>query len=212
MSPCANLYVHYQPTIFQLIFLIKSSQATSSIKWLNGVKNQRFKDHLCLRPQSTEVSEVPIRPTILVASCWAQPGILCWTCYPIRKLGETRRALDSTHQCPLASAHPWTHALGRYIYGTDENSSHFSTLRMRTEMVLEMLVFSPFNHLMRLVDQEDFIIHSHRESSRSYMIFLSFCKKCLDQLEDHFCNFFVKLYSLWVENFSCFGGIFIVRA
>jgi hypothetical protein len=33
----------------------------------------------------------------------------------------------------------------------DGNSSHFSTLRMRTEMVLETLAFSPFNHLTQLV-------------------------------------------------------------
>jgi hypothetical protein len=32
-------------------------------------------------------------------------------------------------------------------------------LRMRMEMVLEMLVFSPFNHLTWLVAREDFIIH-----------------------------------------------------
>jgi hypothetical protein len=51
-----------------------------------------------------------------------------------------------------------------------EDWRHFSTLRTRTEMVLETLVFSPFNHLTRLVAREDFIIHSRRESSRSYTI------------------------------------------
>jgi hypothetical protein len=44
-----------------------------------------------------------------------------------------------------------------YLYDTDENSSHFSTLRTRTEMVLEALVFSPFNNLTWLVAREDFI-------------------------------------------------------
>jgi hypothetical protein len=34
----------------------------------------------------------------------------------------------------------------------------FSTLRMRTEMVPETLVFSPFNHLTRLVARKNFII------------------------------------------------------
>jgi hypothetical protein len=34
------------------------------------------------------------------------------------------------------------------------------TLRMRTEMVFEMLVFSPLNHLTWLIAQENFIIHS----------------------------------------------------
>jgi hypothetical protein len=36
-------------------------------------------------------------------------------------------------------------------------------------MVLETLVVSPFNHLTRLVAREDFIIHSRRESFRSYI-------------------------------------------
>jgi hypothetical protein len=53
---------------------------------------------------------------------------------------------------------------------TDGNSSHFSTLRTRTEMVLETLVFSPFDHLTRLVARENFIILSRRESSRSYIM------------------------------------------
>jgi hypothetical protein len=35
-------------------------------------------------------------------------------------------------------------------------------------MVLETLVFSPLNLLTRLVVREDFIIHSRRESSKSY--------------------------------------------
>jgi hypothetical protein len=35
---------------------------------------------------------------------------------------------------------------------------YFSTLRTRTKMVLEMLVFSPFSQLTRLVAREDFII------------------------------------------------------
>jgi hypothetical protein len=43
------------------------------------------------------------------------------------------------------------------VLNTHGNSSHFSTLRMRMEMVLKMLVFSPFNHLTWLVAREDFI-------------------------------------------------------
>jgi hypothetical protein len=63
-----------------------------------------------------------------------------------------------------------------YIYGIDGNSNHFSTLRTRTEKVLETLVFSPFNHLTRLVAREDFIIHCRRESFRSYITFnVCFC-------------------------------------
>jgi hypothetical protein len=109
-----------------------------------------------------------------VVSCWAGPGILWWTCYPIRKLGKTGRALDSTHQSPLASTQPWTRGSGRYIYDMDGNSSHFSALRTSTEMVLETLVFSPFNHLTQLVAQEDFIMnHSN-------------CSKCLPWDSVHF--------------------------
>jgi hypothetical protein len=39
-------------------------------------------------------------------------------------------------------------------------------------MVLETLVFSPFNHLTWLVAREDFIILSRCESCRSY------CQEC----------------------------------
>jgi len=49
-------------------------------------------------------------------------------------------------------------------------SSHISTLRMRTEMVFEMLVFSPLNHLTQLVDWENFIILNCWESTRSCII------------------------------------------
>jgi hypothetical protein len=46
--------------------------------------------------------------------------------------------------------------------------------RPRSEMVLETLVFSPFNHLTA---REDFIIHSRLESSRSYKTVSSFMLK-----------------------------------
>jgi hypothetical protein len=39
-------------------------------------------------------------------------------------------------------------------------------------MVLETLVFSPFNHLTRLVARKKFIKFSRRESSRSYRILI----------------------------------------
>jgi hypothetical protein len=42
------------------------------------------------------------------------------------------------------------------------------TLRTRTEMVFETLLFSPFNHLTRLTGRENFIILSRQESNRSY--------------------------------------------
>jgi hypothetical protein len=87
--------------------------------------------------------------------------ILSRAWYPVINMLSNQKAgqaLDSTHQSPLASVQPWTQGSGRCIYDMDGNSSHFSTLRTRTEMVLEMLVFSPFNHLKQLVAQEDFII------------------------------------------------------
>jgi hypothetical protein len=45
-----------------------------------------------------------------------------------------------------------------YIYDTVGSFNHFRTLRTRTEMDLETLVSSCFNHLTRLVAREDFII------------------------------------------------------
>jgi hypothetical protein len=45
-----------------------------------------------------------------------------------------------------------------------------NTLRTRTEMVFETLVFSPFNHLTRLIARENFIILSHRESNKSHFM------------------------------------------
>jgi hypothetical protein len=47
-----------------------------------------------------------------------------------------------------------------YIFGQNVFPNHCqtSTLRMRTEMVFETLVFSPFNHLTRLTARENFII------------------------------------------------------
>jgi hypothetical protein len=43
-----------------------------------------------------------------------------------------------------------------------------STLRTRTELVFETLVFSPLNHLARLIARENFITLSRRESSKSH--------------------------------------------
>jgi hypothetical protein len=41
---------------------------------------------------------------------------------------------------------------------TDWIPSHVTTLRMRTEMVLEMLVCSPFNHSTRLLTRKNFTV------------------------------------------------------
>jgi hypothetical protein len=56
------------------------------------------------------------------------------------------------------------------------------------EMVLETLVISPFNHLTRLVAREDFIKHSRRESSRSYVLVL-----CPDSLSHLLCLYTLDL-------------------
>jgi hypothetical protein len=45
-----------------------------------------------------------------------------------------------------------------HLFPRPQDTEDFSTLRMRTEMVLETLVSSPFNHLTRLMAREDFII------------------------------------------------------
>jgi hypothetical protein len=47
-------------------------------------------------------------------------------------------------------------------------SPNITSLRTRTEIVLETLGFSPFNQLMPLVAREVFIILSCRESFSSY--------------------------------------------
>jgi hypothetical protein len=59
-----------------------------------------------------------------------------------QKASLTQKALDKNQQLSLASAPSWIRNSGRYIYDMDWFSRHISTLRMRTEMVLEMLVFS----------------------------------------------------------------------
>jgi hypothetical protein len=73
-----------------------------------------------------------------------------------------------------------THILDKHFVwdnvfaGTDKITIIFSTLRMRTEMVLETLVFLPFNHLTWLVAREVFIkisvvLHSlHSDISVKY--------------------------------------------
>jgi len=57
----------------------------------------------------------------------------------------------------------------QYFRGPRSMDIHTSTLRTRTEMIFEMLVFSPFNHLNQVIAQENFIILSCQESIRSYI-------------------------------------------
>jgi hypothetical protein len=68
-----------------------------------------------------------------------------------QEAGLTQQALDTNQQLPLASAPWWLWNLGRPMSDEDWFSRYISTLKTRTEMVLEMLVFSLLNQLMRLV-------------------------------------------------------------
>jgi hypothetical protein len=54
----------------------------------------------------------------------------------------------------------WTVSWVKCLNGEKNNISGiwFSTLKARTEMVFETLVFSLFNHLTQLIAQENFII------------------------------------------------------
>jgi hypothetical protein len=80
----------------------------------------------------------------------------------------TQQALDTNQQPPLASAPSWGWNSGRPISDADWFSRYISTLKTRTDMVLEKLVFSPLNQLTRLVAREYFIIQCRRESYKSY--------------------------------------------
>jgi hypothetical protein len=109
----------YDLQLSRRLTIIKSSLATSRIKWLNGEK-----------------TNFPRTISVLVLR------VLKW--------------LDIPARAPCIYMY-----ICMYKYDTDGNSSHFSTLRTRTDMVLGKLVFSPFNHLMRLLAREDFIIIKH---------------------------------------------------
>jgi hypothetical protein len=84
----------------------------------------------------------------------------------------------------------------------------FSTLRTRTEIVLETLVFSSFNHVTRLVAREDFIILSRRKSSRLYIknsskydSLMGFC------VHEPSCSITVEMYiNSWMPT-DCSGKI-----
>jgi hypothetical protein len=86
----------------------------------------------------------------------------------------TQQALDTSQQLPLASAPSWTLNLRKPISDTDWFSRYISTLKTRTKMVLETLVFSPLNQLTQLAVCEYFIIQCHHESYKSYMMVFSY--------------------------------------
>jgi len=55
----------------------------------------------------------------------------------------------------------------------------------RTEMVLEMLVYSPFNHLMRLLAQEYLFEFSYHDSFKLYgrsTVWISFLELCTNSI------------------------------
>jgi hypothetical protein len=85
-----------------------------------------------------------------------------------QEAGLTQQALDSNQQLQLASAPTWAWNSGTPIPGADWFSRDISTLKTRTEMVLETLIFSSLKHFTRLVAQEYFIIQCRRESYNSY--------------------------------------------
>jgi hypothetical protein len=59
----------------------------------------------------------------------------------------------------------------KWLSGEKTNASQTSTLRTRTEMVFKILVFSPLNHLTRLIARENFIILICQESNKSQSYF-----------------------------------------
>jgi hypothetical protein len=82
-------------------------------------------------------------------------------------------------------------------------TSQTSTLRTRTEMVFETLVYSQLNHLTRLIARENFIILSRRESNKShfcltyYESFALNAPRLQDASEEVITSLFSVLKELW---------------
>jgi hypothetical protein len=121
-----------------------------------------------------------------------------------RKQGQAEQAVDSTLQSLLATMQPRTLGPGRYIHDTDWIPGHFSSLRMRTEMVLETLVSSAFNHLTWLAAQESFIASNsqsptqnklHSDSSSNGK--LQPLNKICTSVYNHFTVLFVIMEKMW---------------
>jgi hypothetical protein len=85
-----------------------------------------------------------------------------------QEAGLMQHALDTSQQLPLATTPSWMWNSSRPISDTDWFSRYISTLKTRTEMVLETLFFfSPLNHLTWLVAQKYFIIrNAHKAFSQ----------------------------------------------
>jgi hypothetical protein len=123
-------------------------------------KNQRFEDHLCPRPQGASLTMVGknIRSKFI-------PGRVClrdkWVGEFSSRFAWIKflcKQLDYGVPCPAQCE------FGPNVF---PNHSQTSTLRTRTEMVFKTSVFSPLNHLTRLIARENFIILSRRESNKS---------------------------------------------
>jgi hypothetical protein len=96
---CSNVLV-YDLELSRRLCTIKSSRATSRVKWLNGEKTNVSRTTLVFSPFN-HLTQLVAREDFIVHS---------------RRESSTRRVLDSTHQSPLASAQPWAWGSGRYIW------------------------------------------------------------------------------------------------
>jgi hypothetical protein len=70
---------------------------------------------------------------------------------------QSNQLTPPTSPSLMASVQPKAQSPERYMCNTDWFPHHFSSLRTRTEMVLETLVSSVFNHLTQLAAPESFI-------------------------------------------------------
>jgi hypothetical protein len=100
----------------------------------------------------------------------------------------------------------------KWLNGEKNNVSRTIFVLVLVLKVLKWLVFSPFNHLTRLVAREDFIVRSRRESCRSYEIWRVY-KKVLPAYSKYSWNTDNKLERIQKEAvtayLSCYSGIYL---
>jgi hypothetical protein len=139
--------------------LMKFSQAISQVKWLNGEKTNVLKTISVLVLRLLIWIWLGTQPVLFIP-VWALCSWLTTRQWELLGRVKWPNWLAVNHE----------HGAQTNINSTDcvLNHIHMRTLRTRTEMVFEMLVFSPFNHLTQLTAQDNFIILSHWESNRSY--------------------------------------------
>jgi hypothetical protein len=107
--------------------------------------NRRFEDHFCPHPQGCDVAGNPVPSSVYLSELRVR-------CYP------------------LANGDCWgnnEHGARTGIRTMDWIPSHVTTLTMTTEIVLETLVCSRFNHSNRLITRKNFTVTIRRESARS---------------------------------------------